>query len=631
MAETVYGPAVNGHWRSYVTYNLVDSGSTVTLSGSCGFQSLSYGFQIHSFRAAIRFSGDPASIETYDTSFTSPSGQTVSKDLISHSRTYTKTTSPQQILIEGRITNNTGFENGDSYVSTYITIPAAGGGGGDSSTVHTVTYDANGGTGAPSPQQKVYGTILTLSSVKPTWTGHTFLSWNTAQNGSGRTYNPGDQYGEDEDVTLYAQWEVKTYTVKYNANGGTGAPASQTKTYGVTLYLSTKEPTRSGYTFLGWGINESTTRPSYYPGGPYSTNANVTLYAVWTVGYTPPRITNLTADRCTSTGALDDEGGYAKVAFKWETDNTVKSIKILCNSVTTNVSTSGTTSGSVSKVVGSGNLDSNTYYTITVTVSDDTSSTNASTTLATMHYILDFSPQGGIAIGEVAQDDQVFTVGVDSTFRNDISLISGNVTAESTLSLTSKLDAVLSAIGGLDASMVGGIEKQGITIGNNNLSQNLTSSDVIFTAASSTWSGTTANNTWSSSKKNTVIYKSGNYIIVRVPTFSNKAITCPVEVSAFVRADGIGSTNFAASIYVDHYSGGASFTAPFGGQIPLGIGTAGATTAEFMSLTASPFIVVLNGQSGSSTTYNEYRFSLKGRTSNAQGIVTMWYMTVKML
>ena len=72
-----------------------------------------------------------------------------------------------------------------------------------------------------------------------------------------------------------------TYTVTYDANGGSGAPASQTKTHGVNLTLSSTKPTRTGYTFLGWSTSSSATSTSYSAGGTYSANANATLYAVW--------------------------------------------------------------------------------------------------------------------------------------------------------------------------------------------------------------------------------------------------------------------------------------------------------------------------------------------------------------
>lgn len=81
---------------------------------------------------------------------------------------------------------------------------------------HTVHYDANGGSNAPGNQTKEYGSVLTLSSQIPSREGHTFLGWNIAQNGSGRSYSPGELYGEDASVTLYAQWKANSYTQYFN-------------------------------------------------------------------------------------------------------------------------------------------------------------------------------------------------------------------------------------------------------------------------------------------------------------------------------------------------------------------------------------------------------------------------------
>ena len=72
-----------------------------------------------------------------------------------------------------------------------------------------------------------------------------------------------------------------TYKVTFNANGGSGAPAAQTKTYGVNLTLSSVKPTRSGYNFVKWNTNATGTGTSYNPGAVYTANAAVTLYAVW--------------------------------------------------------------------------------------------------------------------------------------------------------------------------------------------------------------------------------------------------------------------------------------------------------------------------------------------------------------
>lgn len=72
-----------------------------------------------------------------------------------------------------------------------------------------------------------------------------------------------------------------TYTVSYDANGGSGAPAAQTKTQDVALTLSGTRPTRDGYTFLGWATSKTASSAQYQPGGTYTANAAATLYAVW--------------------------------------------------------------------------------------------------------------------------------------------------------------------------------------------------------------------------------------------------------------------------------------------------------------------------------------------------------------
>ena len=146
---------------------------------------------------------------------------------------------------------------------------------------YSVTYNANGGSGAPSAQTKTYGVSLTLSNTKPTRTGYTFQNWNTKSDGSGTSYAAGASYTGNAALTLYAIWKVNTYTVTYNANGGGGAPSAQKKTYGVSLTLSSTKPTWTGYTFLGWATSASATTAEYQPGWSYTNNANVTLYAIW--------------------------------------------------------------------------------------------------------------------------------------------------------------------------------------------------------------------------------------------------------------------------------------------------------------------------------------------------------------
>lgn len=154
---------------------------------------------------------------------------------------------------------------------------------------HTVTFNANGGSGAPSAQTKVYGTVLTLSSTQPTRAGYTFQGWGISDSDTSVDYAAGGQYGKDEDINLYAIWK-KTITLSYNANGGFGAPNSQSaNVYNATtsnkFTISSTKPTRTGYTFLGWSTSNTATSSSYNSGGSITLSSSDTLYAVWTENY----------------------------------------------------------------------------------------------------------------------------------------------------------------------------------------------------------------------------------------------------------------------------------------------------------------------------------------------------------
>ena len=195
---------------------------------------------------------------------------------------------------------------------------------------YTVTYNANGGSNAPSSQTKWYGEGLKLSSTKPTRTGYIFKGWATSSTATSAKYPVGGSYTytNNESVTLYAVWEAITYTIKFNANGGSNAPSSQTKTYGKTLVLTTNKPTRTNYNFEGWGLSSNTSTVTYNAGGNYTKNASDTLYAVWTLAYTKPRITNFSVHRVNQNGQNDDQGTICNVVFNWATDNPVTAITV---------------------------------------------------------------------------------------------------------------------------------------------------------------------------------------------------------------------------------------------------------------------------------------------------------------
>ena len=276
---------------------------------------------------------------------------------------------------------------------------------------YTITYNANGGSGAPGKQTKTYGKTLKLSTTKPTRTGYTFQGWGTSATDTSVNYAAGANYTSNANITLYAIWKANTYTVKYNANGGSGAPGNQTKTYGVNLTLSSTKPTRTNYNFLGWGTSAASTTVAYDAGGSYTTNADITLYAIWELAYSKPVVTNLIADRCNASGELAEDGQYAKVVFNWQIDAVnsggltsvviqwKQSSATAWNS-TTAVSGGTATSGAVSKVVGNNALDTEYDYDIQIVVTDTKGNATYSIVLPAMKYIIDFLSGGnGVRIG----------------------------------------------------------------------------------------------------------------------------------------------------------------------------------------------------------------------------------------
>lgn len=231
------------------------------------------------------------------------------------------------------------------------------------SAPYSITYNANGGSGAPS-SQGVYATFTyTLSSTRPTRTGYTFLGWSTSSTATTATYQPGASVTPNGNLALYAVWSINSYaatptagdyidsvsgggskqynssvsfsavlgsatgytyafdgwysgdtkvsgdnpytftmpasavdltakgtrsansyTVHFDANGGTGAMSDEGFTYDQAQALTANSFTRTGYTFLGWSTNSSAVTPTYSDEQSVSNLApsgTVTLYAVW--------------------------------------------------------------------------------------------------------------------------------------------------------------------------------------------------------------------------------------------------------------------------------------------------------------------------------------------------------------
>jgi uncharacterized repeat protein (TIGR02543 family) len=145
----------------------------------------------------------------------------------------------------------------------------------------TVTFNANGGAGTMMAETKESSTALTANTF--TRAGYTFTGWNTQANGSGTAYANDATYLFTASTTLSAQWKVNaSYTVTFNANGGSGSMTAETKN--TPTALSANKFTRAGYTFTGWNTLANGKGTAYANDALYPFTASTTLYAQWKTG-----------------------------------------------------------------------------------------------------------------------------------------------------------------------------------------------------------------------------------------------------------------------------------------------------------------------------------------------------------
>ena len=122
---------------------------------------------------------------------------------------------------------------------------------------YTITFDTAGGSEI-APITQDYGTVITAPKA-PTREGYTFIGWDKEIPTTMPT----------ENMTVTAQWEINQYTVTFDTNGGSEI-APITQDYGTAI-TAPADPTREGYTFIGWDQEIPTTMPA----------ENITLKARW--------------------------------------------------------------------------------------------------------------------------------------------------------------------------------------------------------------------------------------------------------------------------------------------------------------------------------------------------------------
>ena len=142
---------------------------------------------------------------------------------------------------------------------------------------YTVTFDANGGSAVASQTIDSGGTVT--KPADPTKDHYTFGGWYTD---SDLTSAFDFTAAVTADTTLYAKWALNTYTVTFDANGGTGIMAKQTASYNVAAELTANAFTRADDTFAGWNTSADGTGTPYADGASITLTGDLTLYAQWT-------------------------------------------------------------------------------------------------------------------------------------------------------------------------------------------------------------------------------------------------------------------------------------------------------------------------------------------------------------
>lgn len=174
---------------------------------------------------------------------------------------------------------------------------------------------------------------IDVNTGKPTRDRYKFDGWADEANATTATYFGGELITLTKDSptkTIYAVWKP-IFELHYNANGGTGAPNSQTYTSfsatstQATFTIPNQIPTKDGYTFKGWADSAAATTVQYQPGDTVDVkheNSPKTIYAVWE-STTPPTDKPGKPDmnqflgnvliRCTTDGSTHAEKGRKNI------------------------------------------------------------------------------------------------------------------------------------------------------------------------------------------------------------------------------------------------------------------------------------------------------------------------------
>ncbi|MCK9217225.1 MAG: InlB B-repeat-containing protein [Firmicutes bacterium] len=247
-----------------------------TISTSCGKITSVYGAIINSSGTVVQSGSYTPNVATHNLQ------NSMNNDL-----TFGKLPVGSYIYKVTATATNGGQSASSTFINSSFTVVST------SSTV-TIKYNTNGGNDAPASHSVPKGSDgfveFVLSATIPTKSGYTFLGWRLNDSMSYGIDSPGqsisiglDNTTSNTTLTYYAQWEetATTYTLTYDASGGTGAPQSQTVKAMDYWTVSSIIPTRPGYAFAGWADGAGAYHVLWNQNQQLMAKSDKTIYAVW--------------------------------------------------------------------------------------------------------------------------------------------------------------------------------------------------------------------------------------------------------------------------------------------------------------------------------------------------------------
>lgn len=252
--------------------------------------------------------------------------------------------------------NLTGLSSGTTYyfrVSGTNSIGSATGSILNFTTKVTVTYDANSATSgsvpvdASSPYDVNSSVTVKANTGTLARAGYTFSGWNTNSAATGTSYTAS---GTDTftlsttSVVLYAKWTALTYSITYDANGGTGSTASQSGSGASSVTLRANGFSNGANNFVGWSTSSGAGNSKTYDASQVlsiTTDLSLTLYAVWSASPTyTATLVSATGGTATQSATTLISGSTLEIVATASTGYTFSSWSCTMNSVTTTYNTS---------------------------------------------------------------------------------------------------------------------------------------------------------------------------------------------------------------------------------------------------------------------------------------------------